>query len=194
MLYILQGNVIAKYNATSDIPPVSNSSPALTHRYLSYSYSQVKAFDNSFVIGVGNNIISSSTNGGISWVDISFNSIGNVNFNSVYVYDSLNAIAVGSYGNIWTTTNSGLSWTFIPSNLINPSGKSSIITSTSNNYRNVVMPNANTILITNTIQPYNYINQFGISNIYNIFAPNFVNRSNNVVFDLSGSMNISGVS
>jgi photosystem II stability/assembly factor-like uncharacterized protein len=182
----LAGNVIAKYYVTNTVFPVSNS-PLLIHNS-SYSYNDIVAFDNSFVIGVGANIISSTRNGGLTWTDISFS---NIDFKSVFIYDSTNAIAVGSAGNIWTTKNAGITWNYINRNIIDPSGKSNMITDASNNYKNVVMTDANTILLVNTIQPYNYLNQYGVSNIYNVFAPNYVNSANNIVFDVCGTIHIS---
>jgi len=182
----LAGNVIAKYYVTNTVFPVSNS-PLLIHNS-SYPYNDIAAFDNSFVIGVGANIISSTRNGGLTWTDISFS---NIDFKSVFIYDSTNAIAVGSAGNIWTTKNAGITWNYINRNIIDPSGKSNMITDASNNYKNVVMTDANTILLVNTIQPYNYLNQYGVSNIYNVFAPNYVNSANNIVFDVCGTIHIS---
>jgi len=183
----LAGNTILKYNATNTILPQSNS-PNKIHYYLSYSYNEIKAFDNSFAIAVGNNIISSTLDGGTTWNDV----VTGVNLNSVHIYDFSNAVAVGSQGNIWITNNSGSTWNYMPNSLLNASGKDALITSTNNNFKNVMMPDRNTIIITNTIQPYVKNLQKGISNIYNIFVPNFVNRENNVVIDISGIVNISG--
>ena len=86
----------------------------------------------------------------------------------------------------------------MPSNLINSSGKSSLITSNNNDFKHVIMPDINTMIISNIITPFIQtetevnILQNGVSNIYNIFIPNFINRSNNIVIDISGTVNISG--
>jgi hypothetical protein len=202
-LYVA-GNAILKYNIDTtkyQTNDTSWTSFVNTHNYSSgsnqYIYNGIYAFDNSFVIAVGNNIISSTTDGGIYWNDISLNSMngGNgVNLKSVYIYDSSYAVSVGSYGNIWITNNSGLTWNYMPSNLLNSSGKSSLITSNNNYFKHVIMPDINTMIISNIITPYIKNDTFsnGVSNIYNVFIPNFINRSNNIVLDISGTVNISG--
>jgi photosystem II stability/assembly factor-like uncharacterized protein len=195
----LAGNSIVKYNITNESWPTFNT--PIVHTYLNYSYNGIYAFDNSFVIAVGANIIS-STRDGINWIDTSLNKMYDnrgVNFESVYIYDLSNAVAAGSQGNIWVTTNRGLTWNFMPFNLLNSSGKFSVISSSKNNYKNIVMPDVNTIVLSNNTQSYIQVpfgqainGQQGISNMYNIFIPNFVNRSNNIVIDISGTINISG--
>ena len=191
----LAGNAIVKYNATTS-SSISDISYVSSHVYSGYTYDQLKIFDNSYVIAVGNNVISSTTNGGITWRDISFNLLyGNrgVHFRSVHMADASNAIAVGWYGNIWISGNQGTSWNPIPSNLINTSGKSAILNSNFNMFEGVTMPDMNTVLLVNTIQPYSIgLSQNGISNIYNVFTPNWLNRSSNIVMDISGTVNVSG--
>ena len=112
----LAGNAILKYDSEAGGTPVE----ARVHTYLSYKYNMVKALNN-FIVGVGNNIISSSIDAGDTWTDVSFNINGSrgVDFKGVHIIDVSNAIAAGSYGNIWVTNNSGTSWNFIPKNLIN---------------------------------------------------------------------------
>jgi hypothetical protein len=188
----LAGNSIVKYNMQPSTTVVPTN--ATIHIYPGYRYTNIDVFDNSYAIAVGNNVISSTVNGGVSWTDISFNLLvnGGVDFTKVYIVDSFNAIAVGYYGNIWTTSNSGTSWGRIPANIINSSGKSTLVTSTVNMYKDVVMTDKNTILLVNTIVPFIESTQYGSSNIYNIFTPNYANRSNNIVLDVSGTINISG--
>ena len=186
----LAGNAIVKYNATVGSVPTYVSS----HVYRNYSYSQIKIFDNSYAIAIGNNVISSTINGGQSWTDISFNRAANggVNFRSVHLIDSSNAIAVGWYGNIWISSNQGSSWSRMPNNTINASGKSGLLT-TNTMFDDVFMVDMNTILLVNTIQEYSRSgNVYGESNIFNVFAPNYLNRSANIVMDVSGTVNVSG--
>ena len=197
----LAGNAILKYNITNESWPTFNT-PSV-HTYSTYSYNGINAFDNSFVIAVGKNIISSTTDGGITWRDTTFDTLNNnegIDLNSVYIYDLSNAVAAGSQGNIWVTNDRGLTWNYMPFNLLNSSGKKYVISSSKNNYKNIVMPDINTIVLSNNTQSYIQVpygqpatlGQQGISNMYNIFVPNFLNRSNNIVFDISGTMNISG--
>ena len=189
------GNSIVKYSTSG----VNVRQPVLSWNRSyssSYSYHEVNVFDNSFVIAVGGNIISSTIDGGSTWYDNSFNTFYGglgVDFKSVYISDLSNAIAVGSQGNIWTTSNKGVSWNPIFKNLINPSGKADWLLKTTNNFRNVTMSDLNTIMITNTITPYNYYsNIYGNSQIFSIFSPNFINRRNNIVLDISGCSRFSG--
>jgi hypothetical protein len=192
----LSGNAIAKFNASNS---VINQTPVLQwkHSYeSSYSYNDLQIFDNSYVMAVGGNIISTTRDGGVSWIDISFNLLyggQGVNFTGVHMADISNAIAVGSQGNIWITNNKGTSWSPIPINLINPSGESQRLLNTNSRFRNVVMTDNNTILITNTLQSYNYFtNTYGKSSLFTLYAPNFINRANNMVLDISGGVRISG--
>jgi len=178
----LAGNGIAKYNVSN----LNNS--VYTHNIGISDYNSIYSFDNSFVIAVGTNIISNTKDGGNTWTDFS----NNVVYNSVYIYDTSNAVAVGTLGNIWSTTNSAVTWTYIPNNLINPSGKSYMITNPANNLSSIVMPDPNTILISNTIQNYVQSTTYGKSSIINCFIPNFVNRTNNNIIDVCGNMIISG--
>ena len=185
----ISGNGIAVYNMTAivqTLPP-----PALPPHLIQYTYNDLTIYDNSYAIAVGNNIISATVDGGINWSDLSFNNPPG--FTGVYMIDSQNVITVGSYGNIWFSNNRGFrtSWAEIPMNIINASGKASWLLSSSL-FRNVVMPDINTILITNTIQSYNFYGSYGKSNIFSVYVPNLLNKANNSVLDISGTVRITG--
>jgi photosystem II stability/assembly factor-like uncharacterized protein len=159
----LAGNAILKYDSGAGGTP----SESFYHSYVPYKYNMVKALNN-FIVGIGNNIISSSTDAGRTWTDVSFNINGSrgVNFKSLHIIDVSNAIAAGYYGNIWVTNNSGASWNFIPKNLINASGKFGELTSNANMFEDIVISDINTILLVNTRVPYIVGSQTGNSNIW----------------------------
>jgi len=184
----IAGSGIGIYNMT---PIVGLLPDAIypPHNQGSYYYTDIKIFDNSYAIAVGTNIISTTLNRGASWTDVLFNN--SPGFTSVHMIDNTNAITVGSYGNIWVSNTRGTSWYQMPMNMINSSGKASWLLS-SKLFRNITMPDINTILITNTLQSYNYYSSFGRSNIFSLYVPNLINKSNNNVLDVSGTTRISG--
>ena len=182
-LYIC-GNNIAKVD-TSIAPNFSS----VLLRNIDFDYKDINVFDDSFIIAVGGNIISTTRDGGTNWSDTPF---AGYSFTSVFINDSNNAVAVGTYGNIWTSYNGGLNWSKISDNLLSPSGKRYILDS-ANQFTSVVIPEPNTILLTNTLVNYDFINStYGKSNIINIFTPNYLNLVNNSVLDVCGNMNITG--
>ena len=189
------GNTIAKYNISNTVLSTPVFSSAHSYDLNKYSYNEVTCFDNNFVIAVGKNIISSTPNGGTTWYDVSFDNYfdnSGVSFSSVFIIDSTNAISLGDYGNIWVSNNKGQSWNPMSKNLLNSSGKYEWI-SNEKNLRHVRMTDINTIVVTNILQSYNKANNvYGNSEIFNIFVPNFLNDKNNYVFDVSGSIRISG--
>jgi hypothetical protein len=159
---------------------------------------------NKYVVAVGRNIISWTTNGGLlnsertalisTWssITLSSTSVGNVTLKSVYIYDLSNAVAVGDNGVFVYSTNwSGGSWNTVPSTLLNSSGIADRLTTT--NLRSINMYNFNSFIISNVNQPYNAVNkQLGQGQIMYCYFPNLFNRANNKVFDVSGNMFISG--
>lgn len=189
------GNTIAKYNISNTALSTPQFASARSYNLNKYSYNEVTCFDNSFVIAVGKNIISSTSTGGDTWYDVSFDNYfdnSGVSFSSVFIIDSSNAISLGDYGNIWVSNNQGQSWNPMSKNLLNSSGKYEWI-SNEKNLRHVRMTDINTIVVTNILQSYNPANSvYGNSEIFNIFVPNFLNDKKNYVFDVSGSIRISG--
>jgi len=178
----LAGSSIAKYNSNnwSLINQHTNSS--------NISYNEIHSYNNT-IIAVGNGIISSSRNNGSSWTDIYLNGI---QFNSIFCNDVSNAIVVGSQGNLWTSQDGGITWSLLPDSLLNTSGKKWMITDPSNILQNVVMSDANTLIVSNILIPYIQGSQYGSSELINIFIPNFINRTNNHILDVCGNMRISG--
>ena len=192
----ISGNNIAKYNASNR---TVNQTPQFVskHSYNDiYNYDKVTCFDNSFSIAVGENIISSTPDGGNTWYDISFDSYfdgSGVFFSSVFIIDTSNAISVGYYGNIWITNNKGISWNPIGQQIFNPSGKYNLLSNTNNFLIDIFMTDLNTFMITSVITPYDFNGDvYGNTQIFSVYSPNFINRVNNFVLDISGCIRMSG--
>ena len=171
----------------------------LSYNVNSKSYNSIFALNNS-VVAVGSNIISYSTTGGLtnaSWTDIS---LSNKTLNSVYIFDTSNAIAVGNNGVILFSNNSFANWNPVPQEILSSSGNLSTLIDTSNNFTSITMSDADTFIISAVNQTYVYITSGGIQNatqngmskLYYCFFPNLFNRVNNHVLDLCGNMRVSG--
>jgi hypothetical protein len=171
----------------------------LSYNVNSKSYNSIFALNNS-VVAVGANIISYSNTGGLtnaSWTDIS---LSNTTLNSVYIFDTSNAIAVGNNGVILFSNNSFANWNPVPQEILSSSGNASTLIDTSNNFTSITMSDADTFIISAVNQTYIYNTSGGIQNatqngkskLYYCFFPNLFNRVNNHVLDLCGNMRVSG--
>jgi hypothetical protein len=186
------GNGIAKYRVSD---AVSLYSTEMTHQY-----NQAAAYDNSYAIAVGNNIISVTRNG-TDWMDYipSSQGLGNITLNSIYIYDTKRAVAVGNAGAFVYTTDGANTWQIVPNAVLNESGISTRINGTNNRLLSVYMYDIESFLITNVKGAYVYrvvgntiFNTQGNTNMYYCTIPNIFNRVNNDLLDLSGNMNIDG--
>lgn len=180
VLYFV-GNGIQKLNIT-DTPEL------IYYINSNNSYNSVYAYDSSFVVAVGNNIISFTKNGTV-WTNIT---VSNVTFNDVFIYDSISALVVGNNGKFYYTLD-GTNWDIVPDTIINSSGISNIITDPSYNLSNIIIPNKESFIISSITNSYNpNLLQLGKSKILYGYYPNLFNRENNIVLELSGNILISG--
>ena len=191
------GNGIARYDKTNTLAanPLSLFFD-LSHNVNrpSISYNCIHAYDVSNVIAVGGNIISYTKDGGTTWTDIT---PSNTILNSVYVFDTYNAIAVGNSGKILYTNDSYSNWNELPNEILISSGNSSVLTDPSNNFTSITMSDPNTFAISATIQNYAATSQLqvgtlGIGRLLYLFAPNLFNLANSTVLDVCGNMHLSG--
>jgi len=178
-----------------------NNDNTLKMHNTSYNYNNIYAFDDIHAIAIGTGGGTSGgisyTDDGINWTDKSFtqiglSSMGGHTFNSVFIQSLTNAIAVGSEGEFIYSTNwqNGV-WQMVPDNLLNSSGMSDRIRGTENNLKSISMPDADTIIIADTITSFaNSV--LGYSKIQYCFLPALFNRSNNTVLDVSGNIVIDG--
>ena len=186
-----------------------NNDNTLKLENTSYNYNNIYAFDDIRAIAIGTG---GGTDGGISytvdginWINKSFtqiglSSMGGRTFNSVFIQSLSNAIAVGSQGEFIYSTdwqNEDAVWQMVPDNLLNSSGMRDRIRGTENNLKSISMPDADTIIIADTITSFVPDNDFansalGYSKIQYCFLPALFNRSNNSVLDVSGNTVIDG--
>ena len=191
-LYVVGNGGIQQFDVSGSIP-VSKNVYTLSPKK---NYNSVYCFDTSYVIAVGDNIISYTKNAS-TWTNTSLSCV----FKSVYIYDLSNAIAVGDSGAIAYTTNGSLTWQFISSTILNSAGTGYQITNPNTNLRGVFMPDLNSFVIADVSTNYSNggnelytrpITKQGKSKILYGFYPNVFNSTANKVLDVSGNSEFTG--
>lgn len=182
------GNGIVKYSASS--------LSELSRHDNDMSYNSIFAYDDSFVVAVGDAIISYTHNGGTDWTDISQNTqdltIQNTNITSVHAYDASNAIAVGDDGAM-VYTNDGYVWRSASQNMLNSAGTGNLLDGSLNH---VCIFDKNEFILSNVKSSYFYDSttsyNVGYTNLVYNFLPDLLNHIENNVMDVCGNMTIYG--
>ena len=183
------------------------------------TYNAIYALDDDFVVAVGNDIISYTTQGGeldddgiSTWHDISLSDVthlGNgtaLNLNDVFVKDKDKIIAVGDNGILLYVSYSSDSpgapiadkWKIIPDTILNTNGMANRLNSSENKLVTVDMTDDDTFIISSVLtQSSDDVNDdtndiVGFSKVQYTFLPNLFNRDNNTVMDVCGNMAVSG--
>jgi cytoskeletal protein CcmA (bactofilin family) len=179
------GNYIYyNYNNVFEKRDINNNLISLTP--VNKTFNSIYVLDENNVIGVGQNIISTTYDGGLNWIHTNLTG----NFYKAYIFDLSNSIAIDNSYNLYYSINNN--WNNVSYNLLNSNGMGDVITNNNNHFSNVLMTDINNILVSNTKTYYNYVNQYGNSNLFYMFLPNLFNRLNNNVIDICGNMKISG--
>ena len=159
-------------------------------------YNAINVYDLSYVVAVGNGIISYTKDGGNNWTDISKNTadltIEGSKLRSVYAYDLSNAIAVGDNRKMLYTTN-GTTWKNIPPLLLDLSGTGFPLVDASLN--DVFIFNKNAFVVSNRVSSFAMnadVSNIGNAKIVYNYVPELMNGENNSVLDLCGNMTIAG--
>jgi len=198
-LFIIGENTILKYTN------INSSSPSLlynhTNTYGQYKY--IFIYDANRVIVVGDNVISYTTNGGQTWLDVYTEYL----LNSVYMHSPLVSMAVGQNGTILYSMDGNVTWRVVSPEMLNSSGVSGLLIDSQYNLTNIWMYDINTFLVTKTTRPYiepngyvigttitdpNVIGQKGNSSVMYCTYPYLFNNVQNFVLDVSGSSQFSG--
>ncbi len=188
-IYVTGGTFIKTYNSIVSTPSIQTT---WTNMVTSSNYNSINAYSDNHIVAVGVNIISYSTNHGVTWTDMNFT--GKI-FNSVYVYNNQNAIAVGNSGIVYYTNNGSITWQPVPYDLLNASGVADRLLDTNYNLTSVYMPNMSSIIISCVIQSYISSSVPGQSKIFYVYVPNLFNITStisNTVLDICGNMALTG--
>jgi photosystem II stability/assembly factor-like uncharacterized protein len=185
-IYVAGNNGIYKY-AINDIT-LNNKAFDTSN----ITFTAISVFDSSYVVAVGDAILTYTKNGGNTWTVVNrdsnpnapdYFSPENYKFSNVNIYDASNAIAVSSNGLI-AYTNDGTNWLNAPtSNTFSLSGSEKMLDGSLNH---VTIVDKNAFILTSTKN-----NPYTSNVVYNYF-PDIFNHANNNVLDVSGNMNIYG--
>lgn len=155
-------------------------------------YTQIVTHGEDLLMAIGNGIISVTKNCSVEQADpFWYDTYYLMDLKSIHLQDANNAIIVGDEGRIIITRDGGETWQDMPLNIVNASGKSILLLDPTYNLSVVGLTDSNTLLISKVIQGYDSTT-YGKSILYNVFAPNYINKEHNTVLDLSGNMNTSG--
>ena len=166
------------------------------------TYSHIYAYDDNFVVAVGDNIIS-YTNDGTTWTNIAIDtntSFGsNIILNHVHIYDTNNISVVGNNGVFAYTTSgpAGSNWQLVPNTILNSSGTAHLINDSQNTLKTVHMIDQNTLIISNVLNKSSNTTDdsndiVGKSKLLYVFLPNLYFKLENNLLDICGNMMISG--
>jgi len=130
-----------------------------------------------------------------SIIDNSFILGSDLYVKNIYLYNDNAALGIcndGSNNNYIIYKSDYSQWKTIKSDILNSSGSQGLLSDPSNNFTNIVIPNIDTLLISNTTQNFSDSNKkIGASNIFNCFFPNLYNSDNDIVLDISGTLRVS---
>ncbi len=196
------GSSIYKYDASSSLT-IDNYINQYTPSSSSYSFNTIYAYDDNYVVAAGENIIAYTLDGGTVWNDIIFTTSdgndvdvihteNNESFQSIHVYDGSNAIVVGTNSSMYYTNN-GTLWKKVPDNLLDAAGNRSICYGDSNvSLNGIFCVDKNSFITSRIVEDYVDVTDNGSSKIFYNYFPNLFNRTQNMVLDMCGNMNIYG--
>ena len=190
----------------------------ITRNKTTGTYNAIHALDDDFVVAVGNDIITYTTQGGeldddglSTWNDITLSGHSHLgdgtplNLNDVFVKDKDKIIAVGDNGILLYVSYSSDSpgapiadkWKIIPDTILNTNGMANRLNSSENKLVTVDMTDDDTFIISSVLtQSSDDVNDtndiVGFSKVQYTFLPNLFNRDNNTVMDVCGNMAVSG--
>ena len=161
--------------------------------YKVYGNNGVLQADPFFSVFVGKNIITTTLDGGSTYIDTFFT---NINFNSVSINNERQAIVTDASGHVYKTSDGGITW--VTASEFNIYGITNKFFDTNSNTSAICMSSANDILVTNITafaskDGNNNLNKSS-SQLLFCHLPNLFNSRNAVVLDICGSTQTFGSS
>jgi len=184
---IIPGQTIIKTPITSHNIGLANYRAMMT--YKSYDPSGRLLPDPYFTVWVGDGILTSSTDGGVTYRDTR---VPGVFFNSVYIHDRQQAIATAPKGVIYTTHDAGTTWKSAYPELNQSGIATNLLMNSTCNLTAIAMTSANDLVISRVDVSYNVPTDTPSTNIYFCHAPTLFNRQYSSVLDICGSAQIFG--
>jgi hypothetical protein len=151
--------------------------------------------DTNYIIAVGNNVISTTKNGGETWTDkvaSDIPEVSDVQLNGVYILDLSNAMIVGEKGTFIYTIDGTDTWVKVPNAVLDGSGTGERIYGESSNLLDIYIEDTESMVITKKIESFVEDTTQGQFYIYYLTIPSLFNFENVDIFDVCGNSTFTG--
>lgn len=151
--------------------------------------------DDNYMIAVGDNIISTTKNGGETWTDKLANTIPDidiVNLNGVYILDLSNAMVVGEKGTFIYTIDGTDTWVKVPNAVLDGSGTGERIYGANSNLLDIYIEDTESMVITKEIETFVEDTKQGQFYIYYLTIPTLFNFEKVDILDVCGNSMFTG--
>lgn len=180
------GDGIEKFTYSPSNAPVSNGNTKLSN-----TYQKIRVFSSSIVVTSGNNIISYTTDGGANWNDSVIISSTSGDTTSIDLFDETSGIIVYTNGLLLYSFDGFVTWREVDTNIFKSSGSSYL--DTPSKIKHVIMTSKKEFLFTTIESTFIDENNTGKTNVLYGFYPSIFEEHNNIILDISGSINTSGL-
>jgi len=151
--------------------------------------------DTNYMIAVGDNIISTTKDGGETWIDkvaSDIPDISDVQLNGVYILDLDNAMVVGEKGTFIYTIDGTDTWVKVPNAVLDGSGTGERIYGENSNLLDIYIEDTESMVITKKIESFVEDTTQGQFYIYYLTIPALFNFENVDIFDVCGNSTFTG--
>ena len=151
--------------------------------------------DDKYMIAVGDNIISTTKDGGETWNDKiadTIPDIGNVKLNGVYILDLSNAMVVGEKGSFIYTIDGADTWVKVPNSVLDGSGTGERIYGSNSELLDIYIEDTESMVITKKIENFVENTKQGQYYVYYLTIPTLFNFEKVDILDVCGNSMFTG--